>query len=54
MIIAELKAIVNNCETNPKERVMIKVKMPDGTIANADVKSFGTYSDGLLLNVEID
>ena len=54
MTIADLKAIVNNCETNPKERVRIKVKMPDGTIANAELKSFGTYVDCLLLNVEID
>lgn len=53
MIIAELKAIVNLCETDPKNRVMVKVKMPDGGIANAEIVSFGTYSDGLLLNVEI-
>ena len=53
MIIAELKAIVNHCETDPKQRVMVRVKMPDGGIANAELKSFGTYTDGLLLNVEI-
>ena len=53
MTIEELKAIVNNCETDPKMRVMVKVLLPDGCIANAEVKSFGTYADGLLLNIEI-
>ena len=53
MTIAELRAIVNNCETDQKERVWVKVRMPDGGIANAGITSFGTYSDGLLLNVEI-
>lgn len=53
MIIAELRAIVNNCETSPDKRVMLRVKMPDGGIANAEIKSFGTYTDGLLFNVEI-
>ena len=36
-----------------EKRVMVKVKMPDGGIANAELKSFGTYTDGLLLNIEI-
>ena len=53
MTIAELKAIVNNCETNPKEEVMLKIKMHDGTIANAHIKSFSTYTDGLVLNTEM-
>ena len=53
MTIAELKAIVNNCETDQKKRVMVRVWMPDGSIANAELKSFGTYTDGLLLNIEI-
>jgi len=53
MTIAELKAIVNNCETNPKEEVMLKIKMHDGTIANAHIKSFSTYTDSLVLNTEI-
>lgn len=29
MTIAELKAIVNHCETDHKKRVMVKVKMPN-------------------------
>lgn len=53
MTIEELRAIVNNCDTDPKQRVMVKVTMPDGKIANADIRSFMTYTDGLLLNVEI-
>ena len=53
MTIEELKTIINYCETNPKENVMLKVRMPDGGIANAKIKSFGTYTDGLVLNVEI-
>ena len=53
MTIEELKAIVNNCETDPKRRVMVKVKLDDQRVANAEIISFGTYVDGLLLNVEI-
>lgn len=53
MTIEELKAIVNNCETDPKRRVMVKVKLDDSRYANAEIISFGTYVDGLLLNVEI-
>ena len=53
MTIEELRAIVNNCDTDPKQRVMVKVTLPDGKIANADIRSFRTYTDGLLLNVEI-
>ena len=53
MKIEELAAIIKYAETDPKQRVMIKVHLQDGHIANADIKSFGTYDDGLLLNVEI-
>lgn len=53
MTIAELRVIVNHCEKNPEERVYVKVKMPDGGIMAAEIKSFGTYADGLVLNVEI-
>jgi hypothetical protein len=53
MTIADLKSIVNNCETDPKLPVMVRVSLPDGGLANAKLKSFRTYADGLMLNVEI-
>jgi sRNA-binding regulator protein Hfq len=54
MTIEELKAIVNHCETNPKERVMLNVVLPNGTKARAEIESFGTYTDALVLNAKID
>lgn len=52
MRIEELKSILEYAETNPKQEVKVKVKLPNGSLANAKLVSYGTYVDGIVLNVE--
>ena len=54
MTLAELRTIVKYVEIDPKQKVWLRVKLPEGKIAHADIESVKTYSDGLVLNVNIE
>jgi len=51
MTIAELRAIVNNCELGGESQVLVTVTTNDAK-ASVEIKSFRTYSDALVFNVE--
>ena len=54
MRIEELKSILEYAETDPKQDIHVKVKNKNtGSLANAKLVSYGTYTDGIVLNVEV-
>ena len=53
MTINELRAIVNNCETDGKQEVRVRVD-GDIKVCPLDIDTFGLYSDGLVLNIKIE
>ena len=52
MKIRELESILAYASTEKDQEVKINVTYGDGIIERCDIKSFDTFSDGILLNIE--